>query len=71
LQQDMWRVLAAILHLGNIRFADGPGGECSVILNADVTEIAAEYLGTPTLASKLVRDSRLVVFLWKCSVAFA
>lgn len=53
-QADVWRVLAAVLHLGNIQFVDGPGGDCSFITNIDVAQAAGEFLGTPGLPAKLV-----------------
>lgn len=56
-QADVWRVLAAILHLGNVEFVDGPGGDCSFIVNTVEAAAAAEFLGTPALPDKLVRSN--------------
>jgi hypothetical protein len=49
----MWRVLAAVVHLGNIEFADDAAG-LATITNMDVAVVAARLLGTDRLPLKLV-----------------
>ena len=53
-QHLIWRVLAGILHLGNVEFADNPETGLAFICNPDVAAIAGEYLGASSLDVKLV-----------------
>ena len=53
----MWRVLAGIMHLGNVEFTDDPATGLASITNPAVAAYAGEYLGAPTLDVKLVRVS--------------
>lgn len=53
--QHVWRLLAAILHLGNLQFADPASPskqsalqEAAVIKNNDVLEFIADILGVPS-----------------------
>lgn len=55
-QHELWRVVAAILHLGNVTFRRAS----SEVDNAAVhdvlsVDVAGRHLGCPTLATKLVR----------------
>ncbi|KAG0331412.1 hypothetical protein BG004_001670 [Podila humilis] len=71
--QHVWRLLAAILHLGNLQFADPASPskqsalqEAAVIKNNDVLEFIADILGVPsalTYKSKLIRRDLCTVVL--------
>ncbi|KAG0039060.1 hypothetical protein BGZ82_009866 [Podila clonocystis] len=76
--QHVWRLLAAILHLGNLQFADPATPskqsalqEAAVIKNNDVLEFIADILGVPsdklilalTYKSKLIRRDLCTVVL--------
>jgi chitin synthase len=52
--QNMWRLLAAVLHLGNVQFADPAAAskqtslqEAALVKNPDVLELIADILGVP------------------------
>jgi hypothetical protein len=53
-QHSMWRVLAGILHLGNVEFSEDPATGFAAVANPTQAHIAGEYLGAPTLGVKLV-----------------
>jgi myosin heavy subunit len=38
-EEDIWAVVAAVLHMGNIRFA--PQGDGSVVVNTDCTFLSS------------------------------
>ncbi|KAF9373092.1 hypothetical protein CPC16_002028, partial [Podila verticillata] len=76
--QHVWRLLAAILHLGNLQFADPASPskqsalqEAAIIKNNDVLEFIADILGVPsdklvlalTYKSKLIRRDLCTVVL--------
>ncbi|KAF9333419.1 hypothetical protein BG006_003659 [Podila minutissima] len=76
--QHIWRLLAAILHLGNLQFADpvtpskqSALQEAAVVKNNDVLEFIADILGVPsdkliialTYKSKLIRRDLCTVVL--------
>ncbi|KAI9096605.1 chitin synthase-domain-containing protein [Phlyctochytrium arcticum] len=73
LQAQIYQLMAAILHLGNITFQDDPERpqEACVVKNREALEIAAELLGvsartlegTLTLRTKLVYRDVVTVFL--------
>ena len=45
-QQDIWKILAAILHLGNIKLLDAGDGESSSVENMKEVNYVAILLGT-------------------------
>ncbi|KAG0055544.1 hypothetical protein BGZ83_008289 [Gryganskiella cystojenkinii] len=76
--QNVWRLLAVVLHLGNIQFADPVAAskqtslqEAALIKNPDVLELIADILGVPsdklllalTYKSKLIRRDLCTVVL--------
>ncbi|KAG0297870.1 hypothetical protein BGZ96_004521 [Linnemannia gamsii] len=76
--QHVWRLLAAILHLGNLQFADPASAskqstvqEAASIRNPDVLDLVADILGVPsdklmtalTYKSKLIRRDLCTVVL--------
>ena len=55
-QLNIFRVVAGVMHLGNIKFRDtGPDGSDAVITNPASAEAAARLLGASRLPEKLVR----------------
>jgi chitin synthase len=68
--QHIWRLLAAILHLGNLQFADPASAskqstvqEAAAIRNPDVLDLIADILGVPSGKFLLVSPPAcLVVF---------
>ena len=63
LQASMWRVVAAVMHLGNVRFKDVPTKDSdnkSQIKNPDVAEVAAELFGAMDLPRRLVTQKMKV-----------
>ncbi|KAF9138080.1 hypothetical protein BGX30_009614 [Mortierella sp. GBA39] len=76
--QHIWRLLAAILHLGNLQFTDPVSAskqstvqEAAAIRNPDVLDLVADILGVPsdklmtalTYKSKLIRRDLCTVVL--------
>ncbi|GJJ76042.1 chitin synthase [Entomortierella parvispora] len=76
--QSMWRLLAAILHLGNVQFTDPAAAskqtslqEAAIVKNPDVLELISDILGVPgdkllaalTYKSKLIRRDLCTVVL--------
>jgi myosin heavy subunit len=57
-QGEMWRLIAALLHLGNVKFSEAPctaGGTEAFVTTPDVAALAGTLLGAPELPTKLVR----------------
>lgn len=61
--QHVWRLLAAILHLGNLQFADPASAskqstvqEAASIRNPDVLDLIADILGVPSGRCLFVRN---------------
>ena len=64
--QNVWRLLAAILHLGNIQFADSVTAskqtslqEAALVKNPDVLELIADILGVPNGKFDLLMKGRI------------
>ncbi|KAI0244482.1 hypothetical protein L0F63_001339 [Massospora cicadina] len=73
-QSQIFQLLAAVLHLGNIQFANPnhqSGEEVAIVRNFDVLEIAADFLGLHastlegllTYKTKLIKKETCTVFL--------
>jgi myosin heavy subunit len=65
-QHSMWRVLAGILHLGNVEFLEDPATGFAEVSNPAQARIAGEFLGAPTLGVKLVRRCGRLWQEWVC-----
>jgi len=66
--QSMWRLLAAVLHLGNVQFADPAAAskqtslqEAATVKNPDVLELIADLLGVPSGMFRRYRVGCLIV----------
>ncbi|KAJ2062688.1 hypothetical protein GGI09_004872, partial [Coemansia sp. S100] len=72
-QHSLFQVLAAIMHLGNVEFADATdrSEETASVKNPEEVDLAAQYLGVPTAAltaalsykTALVNNDLCTVFL--------
>lgn len=72
-QSQVFQLLAAVLHLGNIQFMNPnhQGGEVAIVKNFDILEIVADFLGLHastlegilTYKTKLIKKEACTVFL--------